>query len=456
MHWSAQALAGSEVQCECGRLHKVPIRTIRTGAKVLEYLGQDVTELGLPRRAIIVADETTFELAGRVVEQQLRAANVSAETVILRPLRAFGGREWVLPDERSLGQALMSVTDEPCFLVAIGSGTVNDVVRFVSHKTGRTFVSVGTAPSMDGYASTVAALLTGSFKKTLPATYPTAIYVDADVLASAPLEMVAAGFGDLVGKSVALADWMVSHILNGEYYCPTIWSLVEQVLQMAIADVGALQRRDPQALVSLTEGLILSGVAILMFNDSRPVSGAEHEMAHFWEIRGIPEGSLFYHGAKVAVATPIVTKFYQELLARNPSEIPWDKVRTTRPSIDQYSKQLEQDFRGAWQAIATPTWRESKAVEFERDSQSLLVSKWEEIRAKVPSSLLDVDRVHRDLATLQAPATPQELGLKREWLEASLRSAREMKPHRYTVLDLAAEMGCLEEISESVLSWIWP
>ncbi|NLV92464.1 MAG: sn-glycerol-1-phosphate dehydrogenase [Firmicutes bacterium] len=456
MPWSAEELAGGQIQCECGRVHHVPIHTIRSGEDVLEHLPEDVAHLGLPRRAIIVADETTYDLAGRKVVELLEADQITTEEVILRPRRAFGQRHWVLPDEHSLGQVLLAIGDEPCFLVAVGAGTINDIVRFVAHRTGKAFISVGTAPSMDGYASTVSALLTGSFKKTVPATYPAAIYIDAQLLATAPLEMVAAGFGDLVGKSVAMADWMLSHILNGEYYCPTIHSIVEQVLQMALIDVMALRQREPEALVRLTEGLVLSGLAILMFNDSRPVSGAEHELAHFWEIRGIPEGKLFYHGAKVAVATPIITKFYSELLAKDPNRIDWEQVGANRPSLEQYSRQLEQDFQGAWQSIATAAWRESKAVEFARASGELLSDHWVEIQRRVPASLLDIERIMADLRTLEAPATPRELGLEREWVEASLRSAREMKPHRYTVMDLAAEMGCLDEISEAVLTWIWP
>ena len=151
---------------------------------------------------------------------------------------------------------------------------------------------------------------------------------------------------------------------------------------------------------------MLSGLAILMFTDSRPVSGAEHELAHFWEIRGIPEGKLFYHGAKVAVATPIITKFYSELLAKDPNRIDWEQVGANRPSLEQYSRQLEQDFQGAWQSIATAAWRESKAVEFARASGELLSDHWVEIQRRVPASLLDIERIMADLRTLEAPATP--------------------------------------------------
>lgn len=455
MEWSAENLAGCEFQCECGKVHRVPIGRMRTGRQVLRHLGADLDDLKLPRRAVIIADETTFALAGESCRTELRAAGVAVEEVILRSHRQLGQRDWVLPDEFSLGTVLMRVPDEPAFLVAVGAGTINDITRFVAHKTGKPFISVGTAPSMDGYASTVAALLTGSFKKTLPATFPVAIYADADILATAPLEMVAAGFGDLAGKSVALADWRLSHILNGEYYCPQIAALVEKVVAMALADVGALRRREPEALLRLTEGLILSGVAILMFNDSRPVSGAEHELAHFWEIRGLAEGKLFYHGAKVAVATPLITRFYRELLSYDPQELHWEKITASRPSLGAYNRQLQQDFGDAWETIATPAWQKSKEHEFDRSIQDLLVQKWEAIKEEVPCSLLEEERLFHDLETLGAPRTPQELGLKREWLEASLRSAREMKPHRYTVLDLAAEMGCLEAIGEAVLTAVW-
>ena len=142
MPWSAEELAGGQIQCECGRVHHVPIHTIRSGEDVLEHLPEDVAHLGLPRRAIIVADETTYDLAGRKVVELLEADQITTEEVILRPRRAFGQRHWVLPDEHSLGQVLLAIGDEPCFLVAVGAGTINDIVRFVAHRTGKAFISV--------------------------------------------------------------------------------------------------------------------------------------------------------------------------------------------------------------------------------------------------------------------------------------------------------------------------
>ena len=129
MPWSAEELAGGQIQCECGRVHHVPIHTIRSGEDVLEHLPEDVAHLGLPRRAIIVADETTYDLAGRKVVELLEADQITTEEVILRLRRAFGQRHWVLPDEHSLGQVLLAIGDEPCFLVAVGAGTINDIVR---------------------------------------------------------------------------------------------------------------------------------------------------------------------------------------------------------------------------------------------------------------------------------------------------------------------------------------
>jgi len=454
MSWKLEELAGSEFQCQCGRIHQVPIKKIRLSKAALNWLEQDIPELGLAGTAVIVADETTFEIAGRQVEAVLGGAGIAVERVILRPRHSLTPSHWVLPDEHSLGEVLMKVPDNDGFLVAVGSGTINDITRFVSHKTRRPFISVGTAASMDGYASTVSALLTGSFKKTLPATYPTAIYVDPDILATAPQEMAAAGFGDLLGKSIALADWRLSHIINGEYYCPTIASIVEQVLAGAINDVSALSSGDPDALLRLTAGLILSGVAILMFRDSRPVSGAEHELAHFWEIRGLAHGRMFYHGDKVAIGTLLLTEMYQRVLALKPETLDWERIYAARLPITQYKKMLQRDFAGAWEALYSPNWEESKMQELSRRTGELVIPNWDRIQQEVPKSLLPVDMIRKYLSALGLCQNPQDLGIEVEWIEASLRSGREMKPHRYTIMDLAAEMGCLERINREIVEEI--
>ena len=451
MTWKLEELAGSEFSCECGRVHKVPIKKIRLSKDALSWLEQDIPEMGLTGTAVIVADETTFEAAGRQVEAALRRAGIPVERVILRPRHNFTPSHWVLPDERSLGEVLMKVPNDGGFLVAVGSGTINDITRFVAHKTGRPFICVGTAASMDGYASTVSALLTGSFKKTLPAAYPTAIYIDPDVLATAPRDMAAAGFGDLLGKSIALADWRLSHIINGEYYCPTIASIVEQVLSQALEDVPALSSGDPEALLRLTGGLILSGVAILMFGDSRPVSGAEHELAHFWEIRGLAHGRMFYHGDKVAIGTILMTEMYQQVLALKPENLDWEKVYAERLPVAEYKEMLQRDFAEAWDTLYSPNWEDTKTQELARRTGELVIPNWDRIQKEVPKSLLPMDTIREYLAALGLCQNPQELGIEAEWVEASLRSGREMKPHRYTIMDLAAEMGCLDSISRGIL-----
>ena len=447
MAWKLEDLADSEFACECGRVHKVPIKRIRMGEGALDYIAKDMAELGLTGTPLIVADETTYDIAGSKVEQIIQEIGVSPRKVILRPHHNLKPSSWVLPNEQSLGEVLLRLPDKGP-LIAVGSGTINDITRFIASKTNRSFLSVATAASMDGYASTVAPLLTGSFKRTSPAGSPIAIYAEPNILATAPLEMAGAGFGDLLGKSIALADWRLSHIINDEYYCPTIAAVVEDVLAAALADVNALAVGNPDALLRLTEGLVLSGVAILMFGDSRPVSGAEHELAHFWEIKGLAHGRLFYHGDKVAIGTLFMTRLYENVLALEPASIDWARVYAQRPSLDTYQQVVQQDFGKAWDEVHSPSWETTKQAELKRPTGELLYGKWDRIQHIVPKSLLTAEEIVAHLAKLGIPKTPAKLGIQKEWLMASIRSGKEMKPHRYTILDLADEMGCLDAVIE--------
>ncbi|NLY29002.1 MAG: sn-glycerol-1-phosphate dehydrogenase, partial [Firmicutes bacterium] len=182
-----------------------------------------------------------------------------------------------------------------------------------------------------------------------------------------------------------------------------------------------------------------------------PVSGAEHELAHFWEIRGLAHGRMFYHGDKVAIGTILMTEMYQQVLALKPENLDWEKVYAERLPVAEYKEMLQRDFAEAWEALYSPNWEDTKTQELARRTGELVIPNWDRIQKEVPKSLLPMDAIREYLSALGLCQNPQELGIEAEWVEASLRSGREMKPHRYTIMDLAAEMGCLDSISRGIL-----
>lgn len=297
--------AGIEYSCACGKSHKVDIQAIRVGSGVMQELPGILRDLGASH-IFLVADNYTYEAAGRQVEQLLDQAGLPYHK------RVFQTETPLVPNEYALGSVLAAMTSQDDMLLAVGSGTLNDVTKYVSARTGVPYVIAATAPSMDGYASTVAPTILDGFKTTLPAVYPAAIVADVDILKDAPMPMLTAGFGDIIGKFTSLADWRLSHQLNGEYYCPEVAGVIEAAVETCAANAQALAQREPQAIQAVTEALILSGLAMGMVGVSRPASGAEHQMAHYWEMDALRRGEEHpLHGNAVGVGTVLAASLYE-------------------------------------------------------------------------------------------------------------------------------------------------
>lgn len=297
--------AGMEYSCACGKSHKVDIQAIRVGSGVIQELPGILRDLDASH-IFLVADNYTYEAAGRQVEQLLGQAGLAYHK------RVFQTETPLVPNEYALGSVLAAMTSQDDMLLAVGSGTLNDVTKYVSARTGVPYVIAATAPSMDGYASTVAPTILDGFKTTLPAVYPAAIVADVDILKDAPVPMLTAGFGDIIGKFTSLADWRLSHQLNGEYYCPEVAGVIEAAVETCAANAQALAQREPQAIQAVTEALILSGLAMGMVGVSRPASGAEHQMAHYWEMDALRRGEEHpLHGNAVGVGTVLAASLYE-------------------------------------------------------------------------------------------------------------------------------------------------
>lgn len=297
--------AGMEYSCACGKSHKVDIQAIRVGSGVMQELPGILRDLGASH-IFLVTDNYTYEAAGRQVEQLLDQAGLAYHK------RVFQTETPLVPNEYALGSVLAAMTSQDDMLLAVGSGTLNDVTKYVSARTGVPYVIAATAPSMDGYASTVAPTILDGFKTTLPAVYPAAIVADVDILKDAPMPMLTAGFGDIIGKFTSLADWRLSHQLNGEYYCPEVAGVIEAAVETCAANAQALAQREPQTIQAVTEALILSGLAMGMVGVSRPASGAEHQMAHYWEMDALRRGEEHpLHGNAVGVGTVLAASLYE-------------------------------------------------------------------------------------------------------------------------------------------------
>ena len=306
-----------EFACSCSRgSHRAPlvIREISSGAidSIPDMLKQY-------KKIYVVADSNTYRVAGARVEEILKDKGMHFRTLVL-------DGEVVLPNVETLGKIVLFANDPgakadmfapselPDFILAVGSGTINDSCRLASFRLGLPYGIVCTAPSMDGYASAGTPFLHSGSKSTVQCTTPKYIIADLDVLKDAPFDMMLAGIGDMFGKYTGLIDWELARDYSGEYFCEKIAADVLEATNKCLENGYALERRDKESVRNVMEGFLVTGLGMAYTGNSRPASGSEHIIAHAWELYDIENGFRPHlHGLEVCEATRLVAFMYKIL-----------------------------------------------------------------------------------------------------------------------------------------------
>ncbi len=409
---------------------------IATGA--LASVGEVFRQSFDARSAVIVADENTFAVAGREVQQQLIAANLNP----IEPF-IFPGRPQLHADYEHVVELETALRQHTAIPVVVGSGTLNDLTKIAAHRCARSYLVVATAASMDGYASFGASITRDGFKQTMPCPAPRAVVADVDVLLKAPAEMTAWGYADLLGKVTAGADWIIADTLGIEPLHLRAWSLVQDSLRRWIGQPQQLRAGDRSAMEGLIEGLIFSGLAMQTAQSSRPASGSEHQFSHLWEMQGVP---IFSHGFKVGLGSLASAALYEQILERDLSRIDIDVLVRGWPTRDQLAEIVRRSHHQPIVAENAVQQSSAKYVDADhlRERLNLVRERWPSLRPRLIEQLLPAAQLRADLRAAGCPTTPEEIGLDRARLKASYAQARQIRS-RYTLFDLAAEAGCLDE-----------
>ena len=375
--------------------------------------------------ALVVTDANTETVAGARLAREL-----SAETLCL-PADMHATEA-----AAALVRARLRTGAVP---VAVGSGTLTDVVRYAAHSAGSDFVSVPTAASMDGYASSVAALERDGVKLTLPARAPAAILADPRLAAAAPLELTRAGIGDLLAKATARVDWLAAHLLYGEQ-----WRALQPPPGL---DVAALLARDLDSVSLLLGALIESGRTMAQLGSSRPASGCEHHASHLWDLlAGRGERPRALHGLQVGYAT-----FYAMRLQRFAFAGGVTLPRRPQPPADPLDAAAR-----AW--IGEPPPHVLAAVAAKQRMLARVPaswpdeeSRWTRLCARLAPSLERFDMVAAALAQAGiADREPGFLGIDAATLRAGLRYGGRLRA-RYTTVDFLEGQGLIEEALDFAL-----
>lgn len=361
-----QALLHTLQNCPCGRRHTVGVRAVEIGRGLLPQTADILAANGFPKKVLVVAGARSFAAADGLFSV-LQSGGYDVR------LHVFRG---VHTSRRCDADAVASLCGEADGLLFVGTGSLGDVCRRACYLTNTEFAVFATAPSTDGFASDTAPITEHGFKVSLPAREPSVIVADTDVLAAAPPVLRSAGFGDMTGKAIGLADWRIGRLLTGEYYCARIAALTREALRRAVSVADRIPTNDPDSAGVLMESLVTTGMAMKLCGSSRAAAGAEHIVSHFWEIKTMAEGRRpVYHGQQIGVAALMITRMYFDLIqsadpeAFGPDETDWSRVyeaygsafaddvrRCNSPTVTDGV--TPQKLRDCWDAICTAVQRE--------------------------------------------------------------------------------------------------
>ncbi|MBM7836848.1 glycerol-1-phosphate dehydrogenase [NAD(P)+] [Alkalihalobacillus xiaoxiensis] len=326
------------------KLNPLPLETIVVEKEAFKKAAAFIAHRA-KRRVLLVADTFTYAAAGKQLIDLLLTEKVLPDVHLVKPNKNGD----VLADEVSLVDLFLSLKEDTDLLVAVGSGTIHDLVRFISGKSGKPFVSIPTAPSVDGFTSLGAPIVVRGEKKTYQLVAPMALFADTAVLQQAPTALVAAGFGDMIGKYTSLLDWRIGSIVKNEPYSPLVAELTREALDGCVDHVDEIAAKTEEGVQRLMEALLLSGLAMALFGYSHPASGAEHHLSHYWEMKALEkEEKQLLHGAKVGRSTLVITQFYKETIVPElPELMGVEHIQQVRqrieelPSVEFIQSQLE-------------------------------------------------------------------------------------------------------------------
>ncbi len=427
--------------CDCGKDHYASLKTVSVRKDALLDLPVIAKEQGFSS-LYLVSDAITYDIAGKRCMEILADAGIKAEIIRLTHINF---------DEATLGELVINMPADCDVVVAVGTGAINDMVRFFSFKMGRPFFTVATAAPMDGFASSVAALNVNNLKTTFETQTPQAIIGDTEILKGAPYRMIAAGLGDLLGKFTCLCDWKLAKVITGEHYCDKIVELVENCVQNVLDGAAKAKERDPEVLGGIMEGLVLTGVAMSLYGNSRPASGCEHHMSHYWEMmfeqqhkRPVP------HGTQVSVGTVLVLKLVEALRS---TKVDFDAARAAAKAYDQAA--WEESIRAAYGPAAQGVIdMEAKAKKNETTARlariDAMEANWSELLGLL-EALPSSETVIELLKSLESPYLPEQIDVDVEMLRNTFLYCKEVRA-RYTILQMIWDLGLLETLSDKVIA----
>ena len=414
--------------------HLLP-RDFFYGPDAADSLAQSLAAMIPGRRAIVIADARTSAVAEKPCLEALVRAGWDCSTYRLED--GPGGASPVCDDatHARLGETLPQAD----MLVAVGSGVVNDLTKWVAADRNIPYAVLATAASMNGYASANVAPAIGGVKTLVHAHAPRVIAAIPRVIESAPWNLTASGLGDVIAKPVSTADWLINHRIFGEPFSPEIASIIDTLEPSYLEQPERLARRDASAVRALFDALVRSGCAMTLQGSSMPASGGEHLVSHTLDmlahLDGVPHD---LHGRQVGVATILAAALYERIVAIDEPHF--------EPRVAPFAPAF-------WGPIAPAVEAEFRKKKANVETAARWLSQdgnWHALRSELRPMLRSSKAIRDCLAKSNAAWRISDIGCTRDRFLLAVKHCGAIRG-RFTSIDLAWSVGLLPDAAEQIV-----
>lgn len=431
-----------DVPCPCGKVHEAAIDEVVIGNGVVRRLPEFVKQYHSVR-PFLLADVNTYKAAGEMVEDILTEAGISFTTYVFQDPA-------LEPNEEAVGSAFMHFDNRCDLIIAVGSGVINDIGKILSTVSGRKYMIVGTAPSMDGYASATSSMSMDGLKVSLNSRCADVIIGDIDILKQAPEHMLKSGLGDMLAKYISIAEWRIGNLITGEYYCERVAQLIRDALKKCVDNAEGLLKREDAAVQAVFEGLVIGGVAMAYAGVSRPASGVEHYFSHIWDMRGLEFGTqVDLHGIQCAMATMKAVELYEQVKTVTPDR---QKAEAAVAAFD-YADWCDRLRAFLGNSGETMIAKEREEKKYDKSTHlarfQRIADHWQNILQILEEELPTVERLRQVMDTIGISQDLNAIGVDTECARLTFKATKDIRD-KYVLSRLAWDLGILDELAETL------
>ena len=404
----------------------IPIKKIEI-RKTLDGLEKDlIKSLHSDQRLLIVSDPFTHNAMGSRIFKNIKGKVNVDEYIWENPSSSIEGVEHLREKIKDYDG-----------MIAVGSGTVSDSIKYATFLEKKTYSVFATTP-MNAYTTGTASISFNGVKKSLVAHYARGVFFDLEVLSNCPKRLTAAAFADVICRTTAQVDWLMSNKLLETDYQSTPYSLLALYEGDMIQNASSIAEGDINSLALLTRISAIMGLGTSFTQTTHVGSMGEHGISHYIDMfaKDLHPGTS--HGEQVGIATISISKFQNAILNKDtppiisPTKIPEEEI------VHKLGEQMLVNIK-----------KNMKPKLFDQKKTDLINNffekKWIEFVQPLREKMLDYNIIWNAMGKCGALRTPEDAKLDSIFYKDALRYARFIRD-RYTILDLAGDSNQLDEL----------